>query len=77
MCVCVSNGCILLQHCDKVIPLEYPDKEAKGRKKTIFNRVIINGDEVELVMGEETKTWTLSKDRSGVSVCCGYFAITM
>ena len=75
--VYVYNGCILLQHCDKVIPLEYPDK-AKGKKKTIFNRVIINDDEVELVMKEETKTWTLSKDRSGVSVCCGHLcAITM
>ena len=66
MCVCVSNGCILLQHCDKVIPLEYPDK-AKEKKKTIFNQVIITSDKVDLGMRE--KTWNLFMDRSEVSVC--------
>ena len=72
--VCVSNGCILLQHCDKVIPLEYPVK-AKQKTKTIFNRVIITSDKVDLVM-RETKTWTLFMDRSEVSVCAvgSYFS---
>ena len=64
LCVCVSNGCILLQRCDKVIPLEYPDK---AKEKTIFNQVIIASDKVGLVLGE-TKTWTLFMDRSEVSV---------
>ena len=62
---------ILLQHCDKVIPLEYSVK-AKEKTKTIFSRVIINSDKVDLVMREETKTWTLFMDRSGVSVCAMY-----
>ena len=64
LCVCVSNGCILLQRCDKVIPLEYPDK---AKEKTIFNQVIIVSDKVGLVLGE-TNSWTLFMDRSEVSV---------
>ena len=67
MCVCVSNGCILLQHCDEVIPLGYPDN-VKKKMKTIFNQVIFPCDKVDLVM-RETKTWTLFMDRSEVSVC--------
>ena len=67
MSISVSNGCILLQLCDKVIPLEYPDK-AKQKTKTIFNQVIITSDKVDLVM-RETNTWTLFMDRSEVSVC--------
>ena len=50
-----------------MIPLEYPDK-AKKKTKTIFNRVIITSDKVDLVM-RETNTWTLFMDRSEVSVC--------
>ena len=64
MCVCVSNGCILLQHCDKVIPLEYPDK---AKEKTIFTQVIITSDKVNL--GIRETTWKLFMDRSEVSVC--------
>ena len=54
-----------------MIPLEYSHK-AKEKTKTIFSRVIINGDKVDLVMREETKTWTFFMDRSGVSVCATY-----
>ncbi|ORU94814.1 MAG: hypothetical protein A6F71_09720 [Cycloclasticus sp. symbiont of Poecilosclerida sp. M] len=55
----------MLQHCDKVIPLEYPDK---AKEKTFFNQVIITSDQVDLVM-EKTKSWTVFMDRSKVSVC--------
>ena len=57
----------VLQHCDKVIPFEYPDYD-KAKEKTIFNQIIITSDKVDLVM-RETNTWTLFMDRSEVSVC--------
>ena len=55
----------LLQHCDKVIPLEYPDK---AKEKTFFNQVIIISDKVDLVM-EETQSWKIFMDRSKVRIC--------
>ena len=53
---------MFVQHCDKVIPLEYPDK---AKEKTKFNKQVIISDKVELVLGE-TKTWTLIMDRGAV-----------
>ena len=52
----------MLQHCDKMIPLEYPDR---AKQRTFFNQVIITSDNVDLVMGN-IKTWTLLMDRSEV-----------
>ena len=34
------------QHCDKVIPLMYP---GRAKEKTVFNRLTIASDKVDLV----------------------------
>ena len=53
-----------MQHCDKVIPQEYPDK---AKERTKINKQMVVSNKVELILGETlTKTWTLIMDRSEV-----------